>query len=701
MTTSTTAKKSPAKKAAKKTSGAKARTAKKAAPAARATRASVPPAPSLDAREISVSKLRASDGNPRGKLEGLEGLAASIREVGVLQALIVTDDGGGFFRILAGHRRARAAKMAGLVTVPCLVRAATDPGPRLVAALIENIQREDLGAIDEARAFRALIDDHGLDQEHVATRLGVSPAHVSRRLALLKLPAAAQKVIAVGEFTMAEAYELSKLADAPDRVALVLGVENDEHRREILREQIDDFQTEQRWAKARADLEAKGQRVIDRSEMHRFALVVEPGSYAYDKHLALDVAKHKKEPCSAIVITMVQANGRPVTRAYCTDPTRHGPKGDSDLKVEQPARGASTIDAAERARRKAQREAFKARQQFMVEQLAPTVVGSKITHAVISELALRRYATSGWAAEAKRMCLLLGVDPNVPSISGGTRKDYGAALQAYLASADEETLMRAALARVFAEGEEHPHGKADEHWELLVQLGWVPTEIEQDERAMRSHQHDLYDAESILWRYNELREERGLDEDPDARGLEDELDALRASTDFDDSAALAACAERARAIHAQIAGMLEALTPSLPLENNDGAHADPAPADESKPEGVDQQASTDQSTEGPAAPSFSDHDGPDASSTADPTQLDFPPETLTGYAQDATNKYEQECRDLVEACDPTAPMVAALQQELYRGVNVPRADKMRSELRVLARRHPRSASGDSRQGGTE
>lgn len=143
--------------------------------------------------EIKIEDIRPNPNQPRRTFdeETLNELAASIKELGVVQPLSVRDMGDGSFQIIAGERRWRAAGIAGLTSVPAYVRSASDSEVTEMA-LIENIQREDLNAIEVALAFRNLIDSYNLTQERLSERLGKNRATIANHLRLLKLPAEIQ-----------------------------------------------------------------------------------------------------------------------------------------------------------------------------------------------------------------------------------------------------------------------------------------------------------------------------------------------------------------------------------------------------------------------------------------------------------------------------------------------------------------------------
>ena len=139
----------------------------------------------------------------------LEELTTSIREHGILQPLIVTKNADtDFYTLIAGERRLRAAKLAGLETVPVIVHDSTSDQLRLELALIENLQREDLSPIEAARAYQQLTQDFGLSHEEIATRVGKSRTAVTNTLRLLKLPKEAQEAISNGSISEGHARAL-------------------------------------------------------------------------------------------------------------------------------------------------------------------------------------------------------------------------------------------------------------------------------------------------------------------------------------------------------------------------------------------------------------------------------------------------------------------------------------------------------------
>jgi ParB family chromosome partitioning protein len=172
--------------------------------------------------EVPVGAVSPNPRQPRNIFDdnALDALALSIQEVGVLQPIVVRKVGGGF-EIIAGERRLRAAKKAGLATIPAIVRD-SDDSESLREALIENIHRENLNPIELAEAFRELLEELGLKQETLAERLGVSRSHVANTIRLLQLPAQVQTRLAEGKIQAGHGRALLSLAEADAQNTLAL-----------------------------------------------------------------------------------------------------------------------------------------------------------------------------------------------------------------------------------------------------------------------------------------------------------------------------------------------------------------------------------------------------------------------------------------------------------------------------------------------
>ncbi len=169
--------------------------------------------------EILVSEIEANPFQPRVHFdeEALNELAASIREVGIIQPITLRKIGEKRYQIIAGERRFRASKLAGLTKVPAFVREAGDEA-MLELALVENIQREDLDAIEVALSYQRLMEECKLTQETLSDRVGKKRSTISNYLRLLRLPAVIQKAIREQEITMGHARALINIPDSETQV---------------------------------------------------------------------------------------------------------------------------------------------------------------------------------------------------------------------------------------------------------------------------------------------------------------------------------------------------------------------------------------------------------------------------------------------------------------------------------------------------
>ena len=165
---------------------------------------------------ISLEAIDANPHQPRKHFDDatLASLAASIREVGVLQPIVVRKaEPGDGYELVAGERRCRAARLAGLEEIPAIVRSTVDATHSLTEALIENVQREDLSPLEEAAAYRQLIDDFELTHDAVADAVGKSRSAITNTLRLLQLPAAVQGMLERGDISAGHARALLTLDD--------------------------------------------------------------------------------------------------------------------------------------------------------------------------------------------------------------------------------------------------------------------------------------------------------------------------------------------------------------------------------------------------------------------------------------------------------------------------------------------------------
>lgn len=198
-------------------------------------------------RDVLLDQVVPNRHQPRDHFdeEALNALASSVGEIGVLQPILVreTDDG---YEVIAGERRLRAARKAGLTTIPALVRRA-EGSSTLESALVENLHREDLNALEEAAAYNQLMAEFGLTQDQIASRIGRSRSAIANTIRLLQLPVAIQRLIVEGLLTAGHGRAL-------------LAVDNEDEQRaladEIVREQLTVRDVEQRLRSADSEAAA-------------------------------------------------------------------------------------------------------------------------------------------------------------------------------------------------------------------------------------------------------------------------------------------------------------------------------------------------------------------------------------------------------------------------------------------------------------
>ena len=176
--------------------------------------------PQAGTTELAVELIAPNPFQPRTRFDeaGLKELADSIRSAGVLQPLLVRRAGPGGYQLVAGERRLRAAQLAGLVRVPVIVKEFDDRA-MMELALIENIQREDLNPIDEARAFQALIEKVGLTHDQLSERVGRQRATITNSLRLLGLPPEVMDMVSRGTLSGGHARALLGLENRGDQLA--------------------------------------------------------------------------------------------------------------------------------------------------------------------------------------------------------------------------------------------------------------------------------------------------------------------------------------------------------------------------------------------------------------------------------------------------------------------------------------------------
>lgn len=187
-------------------------------------------------QQIKITEIEPNADQPRKKFDDdkLEELANSIKIYGVIQPIIVMPKDG-YYQIVAGERRWRASKKAGLTEIPCLVRTKTEQENREIA-LIENIQRENLNPIEKARGLRRLLDDYGLSQQQLADKLGMSRSGLTNNVRILNLDPRVIDLVLEHNFSERQCRELMRVQDPDKQYKLALGVvENGDNYDDLVR----------------------------------------------------------------------------------------------------------------------------------------------------------------------------------------------------------------------------------------------------------------------------------------------------------------------------------------------------------------------------------------------------------------------------------------------------------------------------------
>ena len=465
-------------------------------------KAAAPPTdPAHPVQLISVDRLVEAADNPRKAVGDVSELAESIAALGILEPLIAAEaDGDGPLTVVAGHRRLAAARRAGLQLVPVIVRQLSD-AERCSIMLTENLQREGLTALEEAAAYRRLVVELGVSQRELARRVGRSQSHISKRMALLQLPAGAQAALDAGGITLEDAGHLQKLVASPERIEAAL---RDDRRRwdglkGVVGRHLQELELEAKRSAKDAELRAAGHKVLPtprNGQLGREAKLRQRGDSwrLHGNELPFSVERHAPESCHAAVLVSTH-NGDVEVWWVCTNPDRHGPKGASSLKLKEGARPDRTPEEIARAEAaKAEREAARARRALMQAALAkPADARSWAGHVVDVFLHDANHAP------AKFACELLGVEvPAVKNQWGSVDRNPREALRGY-AYSDQgaDNRIRAALALAFGIVESSwcgygvwTYGAGPRHAAFLNGVGWEPTPLEAERLAGRDTEED-------------------------------------------------------------------------------------------------------------------------------------------------------------------------------------------------------------------
>lgn len=268
---------------------------------------------------VPIDMIDPADDNPRKDFSELDGLIESLREEGRNTVPVLVQAAGDRYRLVAGERRLRAAREAGLDQLRVIVEEYGDDADRVAAMVLENAHRQALNPIEEAHSFQRFIDATSSTQKAAAARLGTSTAHMSKALALLKLPESIRQEVADGHVPVELAYGFSRLADHPERLAKAWKV-HPSSRQYHLDQQLAEVRKEQEIDRVRADLEAKGVPVIDwpGNDWERQDEAPIGGHWFGGIAEGVDAKAHEAEPCHVVSISPTG-----VVIPVCTDPKRH------------------------------------------------------------------------------------------------------------------------------------------------------------------------------------------------------------------------------------------------------------------------------------------------------------------------------------------------------------------------------------------
>ncbi|HMB07103.1 MAG TPA: ParB/RepB/Spo0J family partition protein [Isosphaeraceae bacterium] len=267
-------------------------------------------AKSKNAIEVPVDKIQPDPDQPREEFEAeaLERLAESLKAKGQLQPICVRwDEGRGVYVIIMGERRWRAAVMARLPVMTCVVHEGVlDPGEQLALQLVENALREDLRPVEQAKAYRKLMDMHNWSGNRLAKELAIDQAAVSRALALLDLPAAVQAKVDSGELATRTAYEIGKLDDAAEQLALAERAAA----REISRDQVQATVKARKIGKPASAATPSPRREIRFDDGAKIVVTLPPGAFGTEAIIEMLRRGIKKLQAELKAVTQGGSEGR-------------------------------------------------------------------------------------------------------------------------------------------------------------------------------------------------------------------------------------------------------------------------------------------------------------------------------------------------------------------------------------------------------
>lgn len=465
--------------------------------------------PTTNLRELPLEHIHPAADNLRADVGDVSGLAQSIASEGLLQALVVTpyvEKNG--WKIVAGHRRHAAVRELGWETVRCEIRSMDEPR-RSKAMLIENLQREGLSPIEEARGYQRCTTEFGLSQRDLAAQVGVTQGQISKRLKLLTLPKTIVEEVDAGSITVEDALQLAKLVGHGGTKAMARA------RREAnppyrtlaaaVQRQLEDWNTSKRVDARVAELTQAGAKVVDEDDVgwlpHNAAEGDNVGAVKLEglHHRREIPDDHDQLPCHAVTVSAYKLrmdHDDPVV-PVCTDPWSH-PAVDPDADDELAARRTAAEEAAAEAE-----DAMRRRRETISEILTAFGAGEIRLSQIIPHLLLQLLPSLQlYGPDVTAVHELLGLP--APEAAHGSMYVDDRELIAYAASGGSK-LTRTALAMVLVahdyaghpswlshdRGVARAHGAAARlHLTFLEGHGYEPSKLELDALAAADGESD-------------------------------------------------------------------------------------------------------------------------------------------------------------------------------------------------------------------
>ncbi len=444
-------------------------------------------------RSIPLDKLRPAEDNFDRHEGDVSELAETIKTVGVLEPLIVVARNGSF-DIVAGSRRYAAAKLAGEKAVPAIVREQLDERTLREIRLIENLQRQDLAALEEAESYKGLID-LGFTQTELAARVGRSQGHISKRLALLELPEKAKNKLHSGGITVAEAVELTKLVK-PGIISpryleeAVNDIQSGGYdAADAVRHQLRERTRDDKAAQAKRELKDKGVAIVawpkHGSWWSRKERPLKGGHYGiHHDPVPLTAAEHANEPCHAATVDSVG-----VVHYLCTKPSRHKTKGRGKAQATEKERAARSERRTHLAELRAANED---RNEFIKKLLQRKVARADALEMLVFSIAAKEAGDSLYYRAAELACSWLGI--KLPAAKPYSYESSQAAVKlAAFADRSDDDVARVGLAMALAFVEEEigrdyweAGDRLNGHFNFLENKGYDRTRAERLQIAGRA-----------------------------------------------------------------------------------------------------------------------------------------------------------------------------------------------------------------------